>query len=203
MNRIVLASGNAGKLREFQQMLGGADIEFVTQRSLGVSDADETGLSFVENAILKARHASALTGLPALADDSGIEVDALRGQPGIYSARYASVGATDQQNNDKLLAALASVPIEQRGARYQCVIVFMRHAEDPMPFISQGTWEGRILYAQSGENGFGYDPLFYVPTHGCASAELEPAIKNSISHRGQALRQLLASWNAMRNRAHL
>jgi XTP/dITP diphosphohydrolase len=203
MNTIVLASGNAGKLREFQQMLGGADIEFVTQRSLGVSDADETGLSFVENAILKARHASALTGLPALADDSGIEVDALRGQPGIYSARYASVGATDQQNNDKLLAALASVPIEQRGARYQCVIVFMRHAEDPMPFISQGTWEGRILYAPSGANGFGYDPLFYVPTHGCASAELEPAIKNSISHRGQALRQLLANWNAVRNRAHL
>ncbi len=203
INRIVLASGNAGKLREFQQMLGGADIEFVTQRSLGVSDADETGLSFVENAILKARHASALTGLPALADDSGIEVDALRGQPGIYSARYAGVGATDQQNNDKLLAALANVPIEQRGARFQCVIVFMRHAEDPMPFISQGTWEGRILHAPSGANGFGYDPLFYVPTHGCASAELEPAIKNSISHRGQALRQLLASWNAVRNRAHL
>lgn len=203
MNRIVLASGNVGKLREFQQMLGGADIEFVTQRSLGVSDADETGLSFVENAILKARHASALTGLPALADDSGIEVDALRGQPGIYSARYAGVGATDQQNNDKLLAALADVPIEQRGARFQCVIVFMRHAEDPMPFISQGTWEGRILHAPSGANGFGYDPLFYVPTHGCASAELEPAIKNSISHRGQALRQLLTSWNTVRNRAHL
>ncbi|MGB4246824.1 MAG: RdgB/HAM1 family non-canonical purine NTP pyrophosphatase [Pseudohongiellaceae bacterium] len=203
MKKIVLASGNAGKLREFQQMLGGADIEFVTQRSLGVTDADETGLSFVENAIIKARHACAATGLPAMADDSGIEVDALNGQPGIYSARYAGVGATDQMNNDKLLAALADVPIEKRSARFQCVIVFMRHAEDPMPFISQGTWEGRILFSPSGTNGFGYDPLFYVPSHGCASAELEPAIKNSISHRGQALRQLLASWDALRNRSSL
>lgn len=203
MKKIVLASGNAGKLREFQQMLGGADIEFVTQRSLGVTDADETGLSFVENAIIKARHACVATGLPAMADDSGIEVDALNGQPGIYSARYAGVGATDQMNNDKLLAALADVAIEKRSARFQCVIVFMRHAEDPMPFISQGTWEGRILFSPSGTNGFGYDPLFYVPTHGCASAELEPAIKNSISHRGQALRQLLTSWEALRHRSSL
>ncbi len=203
MKKIVLASGNAGKLTEFQQMLGGTDIEFVTQRALGVTDADETGLSFVENAILKARHASAVTGLPALADDSGIEVDALRGQPGIYSARFAGVGATDQQNNDKLLAALADIPIEKRSARFQCVIVFMRHGEDPMPFISQGSWEGRILFSPAGENGFGYDPLFYVPTHSCASAQLEPRIKNSISHRGQALRQLLASWDALRNRSAL
>lgn len=203
MKKIVLASGNAGKLREFQQMLGGADVEFVTQRSLGVSDADETGLSFVENAIIKARHACAATGLPALADDSGLEVDALNGQPGIYSARYAGVGATDQQNNEKLLAALADVPIGKRSARFQCVIVFMRHAEDPMPFISQGTWEGRLLFSPAGANGFGYDPLFYVPTHGCASAELEPAIKNGISHRGQALRHLLSSWDALRNRPAL
>lgn len=203
MKKVVLASGNAGKLREFQQMLGGADIEFVTQRSLGVSDADETGLSFVENAIIKARHACAATGLPALADDSGIEVDALKGQPGIYSARYAGVGATDLQNNEKLLEALANVPIEKRSARFQCVVVFMRHAEDPMPFISQGTWEGRILYSPSGANGFGYDPLFYVPTHSCASAELEPAIKNSISHRGRALQQLLANWDALRHRSAL
>lgn len=203
MKKIVLASGNAGKLREFQQMLGGADIEFVTQRALGVGDADETGLSFVENAILKARHASALTGLPALADDSGIEVDALNGQPGIYSARYAGVGANDQQNNDKLLAELAATSIDKRSARFQCVIVFMRHATDPMPFISQGTWEGRILFSPSGANGFGYDPLFFVPTHSCASAELDPAIKNSISHRGQALRQLLASWDALRARSTL
>jgi len=200
MKRIVLASGNAGKLREFQQMLGDADVEFVTQRALGVADAEETGLSFVENAIIKARHACALTGLPALADDSGIEVDALLGKPGIHSARYAGVGATDQRNNDKLLDALAEIPIERRSARFQCVIVFMRHAEDPMPFISQGTWEGRILFSPSGTNGFGYDPLFYVPSHSCASAELEPAIKNSISHRGQALQHLLDNWETLRRR---
>ncbi len=197
MKKIVLATGNAGKLREFQQILGNASIEFVTQRSLGVEDADETGLSFVENAIIKARHACSITGLPALADDSGIEVDALNGKPGIYSARYAGPGATDQSNNAKLLAALAEVPIEGRAARFQCVIVFMRHSEDPMPFIAQGTWEGRILFDVSGENGFGYDPLFYVPTHQCASAQLDPATKNSISHRGQALQSLLEHWPAL------
>jgi len=197
MKKIVLATGNAGKLREFQQILGSSTIEFVTQRSLGVSDADETGLSFVENAILKARHACAVTGLPALADDSGIEVDALNGKPGIYSARYSEPDATDQRNNEKLLAELADVPLEARTARFQCVIVFMRHSEDPMPFISQGSWEGRILFDVSGDNGFGYDPLFYVPTHQCASAQLDPAIKNSISHRGQALQSLLQHWAAL------
>lgn len=197
MSKIVLASGNAGKLREFQQMLGGSGIEFVSQGSLGVSDADETGLSFVENAIIKARHASAATGLPAMADDSGIEVDALKGKPGIYSARYAGPGANDELNNRKLLDALRHTPDEVRGARFQCVIVFMRHAEDPMPFISQGSWEGRILHAPEGENGFGYDPLFYVPTHKCASALLDPSTKNSISHRGQALRQLLQHWEKL------
>lgn len=198
MHKIVLATGNAGKLREFQQMLGSADVDFVTQRSLGVSDADETGLSFVENAILKARHAAAATGLPALADDSGLEVDALLGQPGIYSARYAGPGATDAQNNAKLLDALSAVAEAQRTARFQCCIAFMRHATDPMPFVCHGTWEGRILFAPTGENGFGYDPLFFVPTQGCASAQLEPAIKNSLSHRGQALRQLLLHWDALR-----
>lgn len=197
MSKIVLASGNAGKLREFQQMLGGSGIEFISQGSLGVSDADETGLSFVENAILKARHASAATGLPSMADDSGIEVDALKGRPGIYSARYAGPGATDELNNRKLLDALRHTPDEARGARFQCVIVFMRHAEDPMPFISQGSWEGRILHAPEGENGFGYDPLFYVPTHDCASALLDPSTKNSISHRGQALGQLLQHWKKL------
>lgn len=197
MNRIVLASGNAGKLREFQQILGGADIEFVTQRSLGVDDAEETGLTFVENAILKARHASAVTGLPAMADDSGIEVDALKGRPGIYSARYAGIGASDEDNNRKLLAELADVTAGQRSARFQCIIVYMRHAEDPTPFISQGTWEGRILLASSGANGFGYDPLFHVLTHNCASADLDPAIKNSISHRGQALQHLLSHWQSL------
>lgn len=192
--QIVLATGNAGKLREFQQMLGAQNIEFITQRSLGVDDADETGLSFVENAIIKARHASSISGLPAMADDSGLEVDALKGQPGIYSARYAGVGASDAENNSKLLRELANVPEAQRGARFQCVIVFMRHAQDPMPFICQGSWEGRILFAAQGENGFGYDPLFFVPSHGCASAQLDPSIKNSISHRGQALRSLLPHW---------
>ena len=198
MLKIVLATGNAGKLREFQQMLGSADVEFLTQRSLGVTDADETGLSFVENAILKARHASAITGLPAMADDSGLEVDALHGQPGIYSARYAGVGASDQQNNAKLLEALRDVPEALRTARFQCRIAFMRHAQDPMPFVCHGTWEGRILFAPEGSNGFGYDPLFHVPTHGCASALLEPTLKNSLSHRGQALRQLLQHWDAIR-----
>lgn len=195
--RIVLATGNAGKLREFQQMLGAQNIEFITQRSLGVDDADETGLSFVENAIIKARHASNISGLPSMADDSGLEVDALKGQPGIYSARYAGVGASDAENNNKLLQALVQVPEAQRSARFQCVIVFMRHAEDPMPFICQGSWEGRILFEAHGENGFGYDPLFFVPTHGCASAQLDPSIKNGISHRGQALRTLLGHWSAL------
>lgn len=194
---IVLASGNSGKLREFQQILGRSGMELISQRELGVNDADETGLSFVENAILKARHASASTGLPALADDSGIEVDALKGRPGIYSARYAGPGASDEQNNALLLEQLREVPEARRSARFQCVIVFIRHADDPMPFISQGTWHGRILHAPSGINGFGYDPLFHVPTHGCASAELEPSIKNEISHRGQALRQLLAHWDTL------
>ncbi|MEY3667637.1 MAG: hypothetical protein RL572_1177 [Pseudomonadota bacterium] len=198
MQRIVLATSNAGKLREFQQMLGSAELEFLTQRSLGVSDADETGLSFVENAILKARHAAAATGLPALADDSGLEVDALRGAPGIYSARYAGPGATDAQNNAKLLAALQDVPEAQRSARFVCCIAFMRHATDPLPFVCHGTWAGRILFTPAGDKGFGYDPLFFVPTHACASAQLEPAIKNALSHRGQALRQLLQHWDALR-----
>lgn len=197
VKKIVLATGNAGKLREFQQMLGAQNIEFITQRSLGVDDADETGLSFVENAIIKARHASRISGLPAMADDSGLEVDALKGQPGIYSARFAGVGASDEENNHKLLEALSAVPEAKRSARFQCVIVFMRHAEDPMPFICQGSWEGRILFEAQGENGFGYDPLFFVPTHGCASAQLDPSIKNEISHRGQALRSLLPHWSSL------
>ncbi|MDX1491047.1 MAG: RdgB/HAM1 family non-canonical purine NTP pyrophosphatase [Pseudohongiellaceae bacterium] len=199
MNKIVLASGNKGKLREFQQMLGGSDVEFLAQGSLGVSDAEETGLSFVENAILKARHACAATGLPALADDSGIEVDALNGRPGIYSARFAGPDADDASNNQKLLDALKNVADKDRTARFQCVIVFMRFAEDPMPFISQGTWEGRILHQGQGENGFGYDPLFYVPTHECASALLDPTTKNTISHRGQALHRLLSHWDTLRD----
>ena len=156
-------------------------------------DAEETGLTFVENAILKARNAAQHTGLPAIADDSGLEVDALAGAPGIYSARYAGAGATDLENLEKLLDALADVPEENRSARFQCLMVYMRHADDPTPLICQGSWEGRILTAARGSNGFGYDPVFYVPTHNCASAELAADIKNSLSHRGQALRQLVAA----------
>ena len=196
--RIVLASGNVGKLQELQQVLGTERAELVPQLALQVGEVAETGLSFVENALIKARHASRITGLPALADDSGIEVDALQGRPGIYSARFAGVSGADadRANNDKLLAELASVPEDQRGARFQCVIVYLRHAEDPMPLICSGTWEGRILFAPRGEQGFGYDPLFYVPTHHCASAELPPAVKNELSHRGQALRKLLQCWHS-------
>ena len=189
---IVLASSNAGKLREFNQLLGGLHLEIVPQSQFNVADADETGLTFVENAILKARRAAQHTGLPALADDSGLEVDALNGAPGIYSARYAGAGASDADNLKKLLEQLKDVPEQNRGARFQCVLVYLRHALDPTPLICQGTWEGRILHGPRGTNGFGYDPVFYVPTHSLSSAELSPEIKNSLSHRGQALRQLLA-----------
>ena len=197
MQRVVLASGNKGKLVELQDMLAIKEVELVPQADLGVGDVPETGLSFVENALIKARHACEETGLPSIADDSGIEVDALNGEPGIYSARYAGKqGAeADQANNDKLLAALEQVAEADRTARFQCVIVFLRHAKDPMPLICQGTWEGKILFNEQGENGFGYDPLFYVPTHDCASAELPADVKNSLSHRGQALRSLLECWN--------
>ena len=189
--RVVLASGNAGKVREFNQLLAGAHIEVVPQSSFGVPEAEETGLTFVENAILKARNAARHTGLPAVADDSGIEADALNGAPGIYSARYAGPGASDEENLYKLLAALEGLPDERRGARFQCVIAYLRHAEDPTPLICQGTWEGRILPAPRGANGFGYDPVFYVPDEGVSSAELAPETKNRLSHRGQALRKLL------------
>ncbi len=197
MSKIVLASSNPGKLREFQDIFQSTGIQLVPQSELGVSDADETGLSFVENAIIKARHASAITGMASLSDDSGIEVDALQGAPGIYSARYAGATGTgaDSANNEKLLAALQDIPDAQRTARFQCVIVYMQHAQDPTPLICQGTWEGRILHSANGVNGFGYDPLFYVPSHDCASAQLDKAIKNSLSHRGQALRQLIRCWH--------
>ncbi|MCV6590656.1 MAG: RdgB/HAM1 family non-canonical purine NTP pyrophosphatase [Marinobacterium sp.] len=192
ISKIVLASGNKGKLREFSQVLGQWHVEVVPQSAFDVSDADETGLSFVENAILKARHAAAATGLPALADDSGLEVDALNGAPGIYSARYSGEGATDASNNAKLLAALADVPDAQRTARFRCVLAFMRHAEDPTPLICQGSWEGRILTEACGDNGFGYDPLFLIPTLEKASAQLPAQQKNRLSHRGQAVQELVA-----------
>jgi XTP/dITP diphosphohydrolase len=196
MTDIVLASSNAGKVREINQLLSGLDIRVRPQSEFNVVDAEETGLTFVENAILKARNAAAHTGLPAIADDSGLEVDVLNGAPGIYSARYAGTGASDQANLEKLLDDLHKVVQEARTARFQCLLVYMRHAQDPTPLICQGTWEGRILLEPCGDNGFGYDPVFYVPTHDCSSAELKPEVKNSLSHRGQALRQLLAALQA-------
>ncbi len=189
--RVVLASNNKGKLREFADLLGGLHFDIIPQTQLGVDEVEETGLTFVENAIIKARHAARVTGLPAIADDSGIEVDALNGVPSIYSARYAGPGASDEANNRKLLQALDGVPDPQRSARYQCLIVYMRHALDPTPIICEGSWAGRILTTPRGAGGFGYDPIFFVPTHHCSGAELDTVEKNRISHRGQALRKLL------------
>ncbi len=190
--RIVLASNNPGKVREFGQLLAGLQRTVLPQSALDVPEAEETGLTFVENAILKARNAAQHTGLPAIADDSGLEVDALNGAPGIYSARYAGSGASDDANLQKLLADIKDVEESARSARFQCVLVYMRHALDPTPIICQGTWEGRLLRAPRGAQGFGYDPIFYVPTHHCTSAELPPGVKNLLSHRGQAMRMLLA-----------
>ena len=193
MNKIVLASNNQGKLRELQAILDGTRLTAVPQSEFAVTDAEETGLTFIENALIKARHASALARLPAIADDSGLEVDALDGAPGIYSARYAGPGASDQENLQKLLEALQDIPEPQRSARFQCVIVYLRHPQDPTPKVYQGTWEGRILFAPQGDNGFGYDPVFWVPTHQCSSAQLPAEVKNAISHRGQALAQFKQS----------
>ncbi|MBI3898782.1 MAG: RdgB/HAM1 family non-canonical purine NTP pyrophosphatase [Gammaproteobacteria bacterium] len=190
---IVLASSNAGKVREINQLLAALDLTVVPQSQFAVPDVDETGLTFVENAILKARNAAARTGQPAIADDSGLEVDALDGVPGVGSARYAGVGASDDANLRKLLAALNDVPEPQRTARFQCVMVYLRNAVDPTPVIAQGTWEGHILREPIGDNGFGYDPIFFVPEQKCSSAQLPPEIKNQLSHRGQALRSLLAA----------
>ena len=195
LEKIVLASGNSGKLREIQAVLDQQRFQLIKQSELNVPDVPETGTTFVENAIIKARHAAAITGLPALADDSGIEVDALQGAPGVYSARYAGTHGEDDANNAKLLAAMKHVAEQDRSARFQCVIVYMRHDEDPMPIICEGSWEGKILHDLSGPNGFGYDPLFFVPTHKCSSAELDPAEKNRISHRAQALKKLITALN--------
>jgi len=198
LKEIVLASSNPGKVREINQLLATLDLHVQPQSEFGVIDAEETGLTFVENAILKARNAAQHTGLPAIADDSGIEVDALNGAPGIYSARFAGENASDQANLEKLLAELDGLPEAQRSARFQCLMVFLQHAEDPTPVICQGTWEGRILPAARGDNGFGYDPVFYVPSHDCSSAELPAEIKNTLSHRGQALRKLVAALQQTR-----
>ncbi len=190
MKTLVLASGNAGKLKELQAMLGDLPLQIVAQGELGVSDVPETGLTFVENALIKARHASAVTGLPALADDSGLIVDALDGAPGLYSARYAGSPTNDAANNAKLLDALREVPADRRTARFYAVIVLLRHANDPQPLICEGSWEGVILDETRGSNGFGYNPVFLDPTHGLTAAEMDPAQKNAISHRALALRLL-------------
>jgi len=194
--KVVLASSNRGKLREINQLLHGLGIEAVPQSDFNVPDADETGLSFVENAILKARHAARLTGLPAIADDSGLEVDALHGAPGIYSARFSGLSASDADNVKKLLADLQDTPEAERTARFQCLVVFMTHETDPTPLICQGAWEGRILFEPRGKSGFGYDPVFYVPSEKCSAAELAPEVKNRLSHRGQALAKLLKALQA-------
>lgn len=188
MKELVLASHNAGKLRELQALLG----DSVVIRSISEFtdiEPEETGLSFIENAILKARHACQVSGLPALADDSGLTVDYLQGAPGIYSARYSATGG-DAGNNQKLLIALQGVPDHQRGAQFICVLALLRHANDPLPIICQGRWQGRILHAAQGENGFGYDPLFYVAEQQCSSAELPSTLKNQLSHRAQAMQLL-------------
>ncbi|EKM5758256.1 XTP/dITP diphosphatase [Cronobacter turicensis] len=196
MQKVVLATGNAGKVRELASLLQEFGLDVVAQTELGVESAEETGLTFIENAILKARHAAQVTGFAAIADDSGLSVDALGGAPGIYSARYAGSDASDQENLEKLLVALHDVPDEQRQAQFHCVLVYMRHADDPTPLVFHGVWSGVITRAPAGQGGFGYDPIFFVPSLGKTAAELTREEKSAISHRGQALKLLL---EAMRN----
>lgn len=191
MQKVVLATGNPGKVRELASLLANFGLDIVAQTELGVDSAEETGLTFIENAILKARHAAQITGLPAIADDSGLAVDALGGAPGIYSARYSGEDATDQRNLEKLLDALRDVPDDRRQAQFHCVLVYLRHADDPTPLVFHGVWPGEITHAPAGEGGFGYDPIFYVPSEGKTAAELTREEKSAISHRGQALKQLL------------
>ena len=191
ITRIVLASGNAGKVREINRLFADTGIEIVPQSDFDVPDVAETGTTFVENAIIKARHAARCTGLPAISDDSGIEVDALDARPGVFSARYAGEGASDEDNNNRMQEELRGVPEAERSARYQCLIVFMRSHTDPVPIITQGSWEGRILEAPQGDGGFGYDPIFFVPSHGCSGGELPLEVKNTISHRAIALKAML------------
>ena len=196
MRKLVIASGNQGKLRELGSLLQPLDFEVHAQSEFAVPDVAETGTTFVENAIIKARNAAQHTGLPAVADDSGIEVDALDGAPGVYSARFSGPNATDASNDALLVEKLRLVPEPQRSARYRAVIVYMQHAADPSPIICEGTWEGRIVLEARGTGGFGYDPYFWVPSHQCTSAELNAETKNQLSHRGQALRQLLERLQA-------
>ncbi|HBV90484.1 MAG TPA: non-canonical purine NTP pyrophosphatase, partial [Pantoea sp.] len=186
MQKVVLATGNPGKVRELAELLSAFGLDIVAQTDLGVESAEETGLTFIENAILKARHAAQITGLPAIADDSGLAVDALGGAPGIYSARYAGEEASDQQNLEKLLQALENVPDGQRQAQFHCVLVYLRHAEDPTPLVFHGSWQGEITRSAAGSGGFGYDPIFFVPALGKTAAELSKAEKGAVSHRGKA-----------------
>jgi XTP/dITP diphosphohydrolase len=194
-NPVVLASGNAGKLREFAELFTPLGWHFKPQSDFGIAPPPETGQSFLENALLKARHAARLSGLPAMADDSGLEVDALGGQPGIFSARYAGEQAGDAANVTKLLAALATVADEARSARFRCVIAYVRTADDAEPVVGVGVWEGRILAAPRGSGGFGYDPVFLDVQTGRSAAELDAAQKNMLSHRGAALRDWLTEWS--------
>ena len=187
----VLASDNSGKLRELTTLLSDSGFSVVGQGALGVIPAEETGKTFVENAILKARNAAHQTGRPAIADDSGIEVDALGGAPGVYSARFAGEGASDAENVAKMLSQLAGVPWQERQARFRCLMVYLRWADDPAPLICEGTWPGYIAASPGGENGFGYDPVFWVPEENCTAAELSPSAKNTLSHRAKALKLLV------------
>jgi len=189
---IVLASGNAGKLAELRELLAGAGHVLRAQSEFGIADADETGQTFIENALLKARHAAAASGLPALADDSGLCVDALGGAPGLYSARYGGVHGDSARNIERLLGELRDVPDVARTARFHCVLALLRSSDDPRPLVAEGSWEGRILREPRGARGFGYDPVFLDPENGASAAELDPAIKNAISHRGRALAALKA-----------
>lgn len=188
--KIVLATGNLGKVKELSELLSSLNIEVLPQSQFNVPDVPETGTTFIENAIIKARHAAKLTGLPAIADDSGLEVDALQGAPGIYSARYAGENANDNDNMNKLLADLVNVADDKKSARFHCVLVFMKHENDPTPLICHGVWEGNIISEKIGEQGFGYDPIFWDSAHNMTSAQLPREIKNTLSHRSKALAKL-------------
>lgn len=192
MKTIVLATHNPGKVAEFNALLLPCAFQCIPLTQFSLTPVEETGLTFIENAIIKARHAARLSGLPALADDSGLSVDVLQGSPGVHSARFAGTAATDQENINKLMSSLKHVEFAHRSARFHCVLVFMRHADDPVPLIAQGCWEGLILDHPRGFNGFGYDPLFWVPDFGCSAAELSPEQKNSVSHRSLAFQALLS-----------
>ncbi|MCX7121409.1 MAG: RdgB/HAM1 family non-canonical purine NTP pyrophosphatase [Gammaproteobacteria bacterium] len=200
--QIVLATSNEGKIAEFQSMLKILPIEWIPQSEFSIPDAEETGKTFIENAILKARHAAKISGLPALADDSGLVVDALDGAPGVYSARYAGENATSDQRNQKLLDEMKDVDDGERGASYHCVLALVEYEDDPVPLICHGIWEGSILRAPRGNNGFGYDPIFYVTSHHCSAAELTTDEKNHISHRGQVVDQLIEVFHAMIEHKH-